>query len=65
MITRTGQIIAHTNAEVVLNNTSIQDRPEFIALMAEPGNDWFGTFESFDGRGSGWQEPSPLRERTG
>lgn len=49
VITRTGQIVAHTNAEVVLNNTSIQDRPEFIALMAEPGNDWFGTFESFDG----------------
>jgi PAS domain S-box-containing protein len=50
VITQTGQIVAHTNAEVMLNNTSIQDRPEFIALMAEPGNDWFGTFESFDGR---------------
>lgn len=49
VITRTGQIVAHTNAEVVLNNMSIQNRPEFIALMAEPGNDWFGTFESFDG----------------
>jgi PAS domain S-box-containing protein len=50
VITQTGQIVAHTNAEVILNNTSIQDRPEFIALMAQPGNDWFGTFESFDGR---------------
>lgn len=49
VITRTGQIVAHTNAEVVINNTSIQDRPEFIALMAEPGNDWFGTFENFEG----------------
>lgn len=50
IITRKGQIIAHTNAEIVLNNTSIQDRPEFITLMSEPENEWFGTFESFDGK---------------
>ena len=50
VITRKGQIIAHTNAEIVLSNTSIQDRPEFITLMAEPENEWFGTFESFDGK---------------
>jgi len=50
VITRKGQIIAHTNAEIVLNNTSIQDRPEFITLMSEPENEWFGTFESFDGK---------------
>jgi PAS domain S-box-containing protein len=49
VITQKGQIIAHTNPEIVLNNTSIQDRPEFITLMAEPENEWFGTFESFDG----------------
>jgi PAS domain S-box-containing protein len=50
VITRKGRIIAHTNAEIVLNNTSIQDRPEFITLMAEPDHEWFGTFESFDGK---------------
>lgn len=50
VLTRKGQIIAHTNAEIVLNNTSIQDRPEFITLMAEQDNQWFGTFESFDGK---------------
>lgn len=49
VITRKGQIIAHTNAEIVLNNTSIQDRPEFINLMSEPESEWFGTFKSFDG----------------
>jgi PAS domain S-box-containing protein len=50
VITRKGQIIAHTNAEIVLSNTSIQDRPEFITLMTGPTKEWFGTFESFDGK---------------
>lgn len=49
VITRTGQMVAHTNAERVLNNTSIQDRPEFSAMLAEPGNEWAGTFENFEG----------------
>lgn len=50
VIMRTGQIIAHTNREVVLDNTSIQDRPEFAALMAAPNNEWAGIFTNFEGR---------------
>jgi PAS domain S-box-containing protein len=49
VISRTGQITSHTNAEMVLNNTSIQDRPEFEALIAAPNNEWFGTFINFEG----------------
>jgi PAS domain S-box-containing protein len=50
VITWTGQIIAHTKAEVVLNNTSIQDRAEFAALTAAVDHEWFGTFTNFEGQ---------------
>lgn len=50
VITRNGQIIAHTRPDVVIDNTSIQDRPEFEALQKAPNNEWFGTFINFEGR---------------
>jgi PAS domain S-box-containing protein len=50
VITSSGQIIAHTEAEVILNHTSIQDRMEFAALTAAPDNEWFGTFTNFKGQ---------------
>jgi diguanylate cyclase (GGDEF)-like protein/PAS domain S-box-containing protein len=50
VITRTGQIIAHTKPEVVINNTTIHDRTEFAAITAAPNNEWYGTFTNFEGR---------------
>jgi PAS domain S-box-containing protein len=50
VISQNGQIIAHTNPEVVISNIAIQDRPEFAALMAAPNNEWSGTFTNFDGQ---------------
>jgi len=50
VISRNGQIVAHTNVDVVLNNTSILDRPEFAALMMAPNHEWSGTFINFEGR---------------
>ena len=50
LITRSGQIIAHTDLDVVISQTTIKDRPEFIAMMGAPDNKWFGTFTNFEGK---------------
>ena len=50
VITQNGQIIAHTDPNVVINNISIQDRPEFEALKNAPANEWSGTFTNFEGK---------------
>lgn len=50
VITRTGQIIAHTKPDVVINNTTIHDRTEFTAITEAPNNEWYGTFTNFEGR---------------
>ena len=49
VVTRSGQIIAHTDPAVVINSTSIQGRPEFEALIKAPDNQWSGTFVDLDG----------------
>jgi diguanylate cyclase (GGDEF)-like protein/PAS domain S-box-containing protein len=50
VITRNGQIIAHTKPDVVISNTSIQERIEFAAITAAPDNEWSDTFTNFEGR---------------
>jgi PAS domain S-box-containing protein len=49
VVTRSGQIVAHTDPTVVINSTSIQWRPEFEALIKAPNNQWSGTFVDLDG----------------
>ncbi len=49
VVTRSGQIVAHTDPTVVINSTSIRGRPEFEALIKAPNNQWSGTFVDLDG----------------
>ncbi len=44
-----GRILAHTNPNIVLANTTIQDRPELAALLAAPDNRWVGSYTNFRG----------------
>ena len=44
-----GRIIAHTNPDVVLNSTSIAERPELTKLLESPNFEWRGVFTNFEG----------------
>lgn len=49
VVARNGQIIAHTDPQVVLDRTSIRDRFEYAAMMQAVNNEWSGTFINFAG----------------
>ena len=49
VITREGRIIAHTNPQVALANTSIADRPEFKAIEQNPNLTWSDSYVNFEG----------------
>lgn len=49
VITRDGNVIAHTNPEYVIAGTNIYDRPEFPAILNSINNEWYGTYTSFSG----------------
>ena len=49
VVNRTGGIIAHTNPAVVLANTSIAGRSELANILRAPGNQWFGSYQNFEG----------------
>ncbi len=49
VIDRGGQVLAHPDSQVVLVNTSIEERPELAALLAAPDNAWNGAYQNFEG----------------
>jgi GAF domain-containing protein/HAMP domain-containing protein len=50
VINQDGQIIAHTDPSVALSRSSLEGRPEMDALSEEPGNEWSGSYENFEGK---------------
>jgi PAS domain S-box-containing protein len=50
IVDRDGQIIAHTHVDLVLNNTSIQGRPELTAALQSPGGEWNGEYVNLEGQ---------------
>jgi len=49
VITREGDIVAHTHPEVVLTSTSISGRSELAALLTAPNAEWHGAYINFEG----------------
>ncbi|MEK7324598.1 MAG: PAS domain S-box protein, partial [Chloroflexota bacterium] len=49
VVTRQGDIVAHTHPEVVLASTSISGRPELQALLTAPNAEWHGEYINFEG----------------
>jgi len=49
VVTRQGQIIAHTNPQVVLANTDISTLPELFAALQQPAQVWHGEFVDLEG----------------
>ncbi len=64
VVNQDGQIIAHTDPSVALSRSSLEGRPEMVALSEAPGNEWSGSYQNFEGRqvvgvtapvaGTGW-----------
>jgi GAF domain-containing protein/HAMP domain-containing protein len=50
VVNQDGQIIAHTDPTVALSRSSLEGRPEMVALSEAPGNEWSGSYENFEGR---------------
>ena len=48
VITPNGRVVAHTNPELVFNNATIQEQPEFASMLSAPNNEWFGTYTNFE-----------------
>jgi signal transduction histidine kinase len=44
-----GEIVAHPDAKVVLNHTTIANRPEFETILQSPGNRYHGLYTNFNG----------------
>lgn len=49
VITRSGRVVAHTNPEVVFNNATIQEQPEFAEMLSAANNEWFDSYVNFEG----------------
>ncbi|MSP12225.1 MAG: PAS domain S-box protein [Chloroflexi bacterium] len=49
VVAREGDIVAHTNTEVVLAGINIAGRPELQALLAAPNAEWHGEYTNFQG----------------
>ncbi len=49
VIDRTGQVIAHTDQKLALERSTLQGRPELIALLDAPGQEWYGEYTNFEG----------------
>ncbi len=49
VINQDGKIIAHKDPEVALKRTSLEGRPEMVALSQTPGQEWSGTYQNFQG----------------
>lgn len=49
VVTSEGQIIAHTNPEVVLTHRFITEQPELLAAVASPNRAWSGAYIDLNG----------------
>ncbi|NTW36271.1 MAG: HAMP domain-containing protein, partial [Syntrophobacteraceae bacterium] len=47
VVNRQGRIVAHPDTDVVLNFTSLQGRPEMVALLDAPRHQWQGDYVNF------------------
>jgi GAF domain-containing protein/HAMP domain-containing protein len=50
VVNQEGQIIAHPNSDVVLEQTSLQGREEMYALSKAPEHKWYGAYRNFQGQ---------------
>lgn len=48
VINRSGRIIAHTNPEIVINNTTLRERSEFTSMVSALNNEWYGSYTNFE-----------------
>ena len=49
VVTRAGEVVAHTNSDVVLAGVSLAGRPELQALLVAPNSEWHGEYTNFQG----------------
>src|SRR5258705_6486851 len=49
LISENGEILAHTDPQVVLNKTTLQGRPELTDILQEPEHRWRGFYVNFQG----------------
>ncbi|HJW82801.1 MAG TPA: GAF domain-containing protein, partial [Anaerolineae bacterium] len=49
VVDREGQVLAHADPNVVLNNTTIMGRPEMNAVLQSPDGAWSGSYTNFRG----------------
>lgn len=49
VVDQTGDIIAHTNRAIVLNDTDIGEQPELSALLPSADHEWSGEYINFEG----------------
>jgi GAF domain-containing protein len=49
VVNQDGQIIAHTDPTVALSRSSLEGRPEMVALSEAPGYEWSGSYANFEG----------------
>ena len=44
-----GQVIAHTDPQVVLANTDLRGQPQLLASLQDPDREWSGSYRNFQG----------------
>jgi signal transduction histidine kinase len=49
VVNHQGQVLAHTNHTVVLNNTNIANEPEMALILSAPDNHWTGNYTNLEG----------------
>ncbi|MBC8171101.1 MAG: HAMP domain-containing protein [Anaerolineae bacterium] len=49
LVNSSGQILAHNDFDIVLQNTSISGRPELAAMLTDSENNWSGNYTNFQG----------------
>lgn len=49
IVNSNGRIIAHPDPDVVLQNVSLETRPEFAAFKEAPSQEWSGSYTNFEG----------------
>jgi len=50
VVNREGKIVGHTDPEVVLASTTLEDRPEMDGILGSPEDKWTGSYENFQGQ---------------
>jgi signal transduction histidine kinase len=49
IVDREGNLVAHSNHNLMLERTTLTDRPEMKAMLAAPGNKWRGAYQNIEG----------------